>query len=231
VNAYGASKLAAEVAALALPRSIVLRLSLVYGPPTPRGGNKTSTFLQFIDTSLRSASAAPLQLFCDEIRCPVAIGDVCDACCRLVRLHSGSIDQLQPFLHQRVHCGGPAALSRVSMGEIVCRVRGYSFSDRVQSVTRDEAMSGAAFKFASPPDISMKGCLFMQLLQVRPSFCFHMLSMPLNMRLRHAARHAVTALLTVKTASEMIIGIWKSRTVKAFAHSPNMTSKKEISIL
>jgi hypothetical protein len=86
------------------------------------------------------------------------------------------------------------------MGEIVCRVRGYSFSDRVQSVTRDEAMSGAAFKFASPPDISMKGCLFMQLLQVRPSFYTHMLSMPLNMRLRHAARHVVTALLTAKTA-------------------------------
>jgi hypothetical protein len=46
----------------------------------------------------------------------------------------------------------------------------------------------------------MKGCLFMQLLQVRPSFYFHMLSMLLNMRLRHAARHVVTAPLTAKTA-------------------------------
>ena len=35
----------AEQAALALPCSIVLRLSLVYGPTTPRGGNKTTTWL------------------------------------------------------------------------------------------------------------------------------------------------------------------------------------------
>jgi dTDP-4-dehydrorhamnose reductase len=169
VNAYGASKLAAEHAALALPCSTVLRLSLVYGPATPRGGNKTSTFLQFMDATLGSATAPPLQLFCDEIRCPLAIRDVCDACCRLVVLYSGGVEQLEPFLQQRVHCGGPAALSRVAMGEILCQVRGYNVSDRVQSVTRDVAMADAAFKFASPPDISMKGNLFAQLLQVSTS--------------------------------------------------------------
>ena len=166
VNAYGASKLAAELAALSLPCSVVLRLSLVYGPPTPRGGNKTSTFLQFMDASLGNASAAALQLFSDEIRCPIAITDVCDACCRLISLFSGGLELLQPYLHQRLHCGGPTALSRVAMGEIVCSTRGYSFRDRVQSVTRDEAMADAAFKFNSPPDISMKGRLFQQLLQV-----------------------------------------------------------------
>jgi dTDP-4-dehydrorhamnose reductase len=173
VNAYGASKLAAEQAALALlQRCVVLRLSLVYGPAAPRGGNKTSTFLQFMDASLGNASAAPLQLFSDEIRCPVAVADVCHACCRLVSLCS-SPDQLQPFLQQRVHCGGPSALSRVGMGEAVCRVQGYSFSDRVLSVTRDVAMADAAFKFASPPDISMKGRLFAQLLQVRARAAAH----------------------------------------------------------
>jgi len=166
VNAYGASKLAAEHAALALHRCVVLRLSLVYGPATPRGGNKTSTFLQFMDASLGNAAAAPLQLFSDEIRCPVAVADVCDACCRLVSLCSSGHDQLLPFLQQRIHCGGPAALSRVAMGETVCRVQGYSFSDRVVPVTRDVAMADAAFKFASPPDISMNGRLFAQLLQV-----------------------------------------------------------------
>ena len=167
VNAYGASKLAAEHAALALPCSIVLRLSLVYGPTTPRGGNKTSTFLQFMDGNLANASAPPLQLFCDEIRCPIAVADVCDACCRLVLLHSTGLPQLQPFLHQRVHCGGPDALSRVAMGQTLCQIRGYSFSSRVQPVTRDALMSDAAFKFASPPDISMRGSLLAQLLQVR----------------------------------------------------------------
>ncbi len=166
VNSYGTSKLAAEHAALALSYSLVLRLSLVYGPATPRGGNKTSTFLQFMDTSLGSASAAPLQLFCDEIRCPIAITDVCDACCRLVSLCHRGADHVQPFLQQRVHCGGPDALSRVAMGEVVCRLRGYSFCDRVRSVTRDAAMAEAAFKFASPPDISMKGHLLTRLLQV-----------------------------------------------------------------
>jgi nucleoside-diphosphate-sugar epimerase len=167
VNAYGASKLAAEHAALALPCSIVLRLSLVYGPTTPRGGNKTSTFLQFMDGHLANASAPPLQLFSDEIRCPIAVADVCDACCRLVLLHSSGLPQLRPFLHQRVHCGGPDALSRVAMGQTLCQIRGYSFSSRVQSVTRDALMSDAAFKFASPPDISMRGSLLAQLLQVR----------------------------------------------------------------
>jgi dTDP-4-dehydrorhamnose reductase len=166
VNAYGAGKLAAEQAALSLPNSVVLRLSLVYGPPTPRGGNKTSTFLQFIDASLRDASSAPLQLFNDEIRCPIAIADVCDACSRLVLLFSSGLDHLQPFMHQRIHCGGPEALSRVAMGQIVCRVRGYNFEDRVRSVSRDVCMSDAAFKFNSPPDISMKGLLLPQLLQV-----------------------------------------------------------------
>jgi dTDP-4-dehydrorhamnose reductase len=171
VNAYGASKLAAEQAALSLPSSIVLRLSLVYGPPTPRGGNKTSTFLQFMDASLSDSSAAALQLFRDEIRCPIAITDVCDACCRLVTLFSSGLEHLQPFLHQRLHCGGPEALSRVAMGEIVCSTRGYSFRDRVQSVTRDEAMASATFKFKSPPDISMKGTLFQQLLKVMLPRC------------------------------------------------------------
>jgi dTDP-4-dehydrorhamnose reductase len=169
VNAYGQSKLAAEQAALALPCSIVLRLSLVYGPTTPRGGNKTTTFLQFMDGHLANASAPPLQLFSDEIRCPVAVADVCDACCRVVLLHCSGPSQLRPFLHQRVHCGGPDALSRVAMGQTLCQIRGYSFSARVQTVTRDVVMSDAAFKFASPPDISMKGSLFAQLLQVRDS--------------------------------------------------------------
>ncbi len=166
MNAYGTSKLAAEHAALVLPHSTVMRLSLVYGPATPRGGHKTSTFLQFMDASLGSSSAAPLQLFCDEIRCPIAIADVCDACCRMVTLCHDGAEHLQPFLQQRMHCGGPAALSRVAMGEVVCRLRGYSFSDRVRSVTREAAMAEAAFKFASPPDISMKGHLFTRLLQV-----------------------------------------------------------------
>jgi dTDP-4-dehydrorhamnose reductase len=134
VNAYDASKLAAEHAALALkffalPCSIVLRLSLVYGPTTPRGGNKTRTFLQFMDGHLANASAPPLQLFSDEIRCPIAVADVCDACRRLVLLQNSTrLPQLRPFLHQRVHCGGPDALSRVAMGQPLCQTRGYSFS-------------------------------------------------------------------------------------------------------
>ena len=166
VNTYGASKLAAELEALALPCSIVLRLSLVYGPCTPRGGHKTSTFLQFIDASLGDAAAAPLQLFCDEFRCPIAIVDVCDACCRLVTLFSSGLDLLQPYLHQRMHCGGPESLSRVAMGETVCRLRKYSFNDRVQSITRGAAMANAALQVPSPLDISMKGQLLAQLLQV-----------------------------------------------------------------
>jgi hypothetical protein len=128
-----------------------------------------------------------------QVNSCTSVADVCDACCRLVSLCISGHDQLQPFLQQRIHCGGPAALSRGAMGETVCQVQGYSFNNRAVPVTRDVAMADAACKVASPPGISMNGRLFAQLLHVSCRAAAHIRARLFVDAMPHASRDASNA--------------------------------------
>lgn len=53
VNAYGRTKVQAEVLVRSWPRHAILRCSLIYGPPPPRRPVARPLFLQWLDGALR----------------------------------------------------------------------------------------------------------------------------------------------------------------------------------
>ena len=112
INAYGASKAAAEavVAALA-PQAVWVRTSLIYGSQPP-------------DTHTRMAQemAAGLRagvLFTDEYRCPIFVDDLA-----LALLELSTRDDAGPL-----HVAGPQVLSRYEFGAALLRWAGDDPSD------------------------------------------------------------------------------------------------------
>ena len=101
-NAYGASKRAAEAAVAARwPRHAVLRPSAIVGPPPPGAPVSRPLFLQWLDGAL--AGGTPTEMFEDEFRSVVYVGDVCAAVAALLRLQAAGRDPP----HRVINLGGP----------------------------------------------------------------------------------------------------------------------------
>lgn len=101
LSAYGRQKLAAEHAVLAEPRSVVVRLPLLYGLPAVQ---RTPSF--FLHMTQQLLQDAPLALFTDDVRTPL---DYVSACAALLRVAESSLSGV-------VHLGGFEAVSRFELG-------------------------------------------------------------------------------------------------------------------
>jgi dTDP-4-dehydrorhamnose reductase len=100
LSVYGRTKLEAERAVLAIPRSAVLRPSLLFGPT--RVGRPS-----FFDQQLAALrERKPLTLFTDEWRTPLSLITAARALAALVRSDFCGL----------LHLGGPERLSRWEMG-------------------------------------------------------------------------------------------------------------------
>jgi dTDP-4-dehydrorhamnose reductase len=89
VNAYGASKRAAEAAVRARwpARHAILRSSIILGPQPPAPVGRP-LFLQWLDGAL--AADAGVELFEDEFRSPVDVADLVAACAALLARDAGA---------------------------------------------------------------------------------------------------------------------------------------------
>jgi len=103
VGAYGESKAAAEAAvAVACPGAVLVRTSLIYG------GAEPSTY--------ELAALDPAQTFYeDEVRCPVAAGDLAAALVELAAL---------PGVSGPLHVAGADAVSRLELARLFAAARG-----------------------------------------------------------------------------------------------------------
>lgn len=116
---------------------VILRLSLLYG----RGnGLRLCSFEKLEQQALRGDRA---NLFVDQFRSPLYIGDALEAITRLTH----SKDQKGLF-----HLGGPQRMSRFEFGESFCTVYGFP-----QTLLVPIEMSKAKLQAPRPPDCSLLG--------------------------------------------------------------------------
>jgi dTDP-4-dehydrorhamnose reductase len=134
LSVYGRTKLEAEGAARAAPRSVVARLSLLYGPSI----NGRASFFDEQTAALREGRK--VTLFTDEWRTPL---DLTTAARALVALASS--DRAGIF-----HIGGPERLSRYEMGARLAAALGADAS-AIVAATR----GGVAAAEPRPRDTSL----------------------------------------------------------------------------
>jgi dTDP-4-dehydrorhamnose reductase len=101
LSVYGRTKAAAEMAVLAHPGSVVIRVSLLYGPSL----TERPSFFDQLVTGLRTGR--PPRLFADEWRTPLSLATA-------ARALAGILDSDFVGL---LHLGGPDRLSRLEMGQ------------------------------------------------------------------------------------------------------------------
>lgn len=102
------------------PVCIVLRPTNILGPRHPYLSNGTK-FLQWLDAQLRCD--VPLKLFRDELRNYVWVEDLAAVVTRLIQDFPASLP-----LQRLLHCGGPDALSRVDVAQLLAGAKGYSLT-------------------------------------------------------------------------------------------------------
>ena len=141
VNAYGRTKLDFEQALAQRRHAVVLRSSLILGPPTPEKCRKQS-FLQFCDGKFADGCAA--DFYVDEYRSVVHVADVVEVIRRFV--HGGATTA--PGVY---NMGGPERVNRYEVALAVCRHRGYD----VTLARRAHRSAISANLVPSPPDITM----------------------------------------------------------------------------
>jgi dTDP-4-dehydrorhamnose reductase len=135
LSRYGLTKLAGEAAIRALPRGIVLRAPLLFGPGVRgRGG-----FLGWMRRTLAHGEA--LTLFEDEYRTPASTACIADAVARLL------VAQAPGHLF---HAGGPERLSRLDLGRILCEAEGYD-----PALLRAARLRDSTYPAPRPADVSL----------------------------------------------------------------------------
>jgi dTDP-4-dehydrorhamnose reductase len=151
LSIYGKTKLAAEKVALAHPRNVVARVSLLFGPTLVA---RPSFFDEQV-ASLRDRR--PCQLFSDEWRTPLGLHTAARVLAAL------SFSDFQGT----IHLGGPERLSRLEMGLRLARFFGHDPSNLV-STTRNQGSSSET----RPRDLALDSALFGRLFpgEPRPSF-------------------------------------------------------------
>jgi dTDP-4-dehydrorhamnose reductase len=107
ITEYGRSKAAAEEAVAAAHRgAAIVRTSLIYGGAEPSGHEQAAL--------AAAAGRADLAFFTDEIRCPIAVGDLAAALLELAEARFCGI----------LHVAGADAVSRLEFAELVARAGG-----------------------------------------------------------------------------------------------------------
>jgi dTDP-4-dehydrorhamnose reductase len=122
ISVYGRSKADAEVAALAAPRGVVARVSLLYGPSLV--GRPSF----FDDQVAALRGGRPVSLFADEFRTPL---DLATAAKALLELASSDYTGI-------LHIGGPERMSRLEMGQRLAKYLGSS-ADVFLATRRDQS--------------------------------------------------------------------------------------------
>jgi dTDP-4-dehydrorhamnose reductase len=121
LSVYGRTKAAAEEAVRGVPRGLVARVSLLYGPS--RSGRPS-----FFDEQVAALQQGrPLTLFHDEWRTPL---DLATAARALLQLASSEVSGV-------LHIGGPERLSRLEMGQRLARFLGVA-GENIVSVGRSD---------------------------------------------------------------------------------------------
>ncbi|MEW5300359.1 MAG: hypothetical protein WDW36_003295 [Sanguina aurantia] len=155
VNVYGRSKLEAEQAVQAAwPHHVILRSSIIYGPPPPQPVSR-ALFLQFVEGVLRDQRQT--SFFDDEWRSPIFVGDIVKVCDKLLGMAS------LPAERKTYNMGGPERLSRVDMAHQVAEARGFG-SRCILPASASSVDRGVA----SPADISMDSSELSKLLGMAP---------------------------------------------------------------
>jgi dTDP-4-dehydrorhamnose reductase len=132
-SVYGRTKRAAEEAVLAFAGTIVVRVSLLFGPrltdshevvprDTPsRGRTERKGFFDQQLETLRSGK--PLTLFDDEWRTPLSLRSAAESLVAIARSDDEGL----------LHLGGPERMSRYDMGMRLASVLGCSFSEMTRA--------------------------------------------------------------------------------------------------
>ncbi len=147
LSVYGRLKLEAEAVVHTLPRGMVVRTALVYGPPAT---HKASFLGWMID---RLTQKQPLILFEDEVRTPIFVCDLCDTLIWLAQ-HG------QPGLW---HAGGPQRLSRVQMGHLLCDAFGFD-----PGLIAPKRLADSAYPAPRPADVSLDCTKLWAQLPIQP---------------------------------------------------------------
>ncbi len=145
---YGQSKLAGEeLVREILPGHPILRLPLMYGPPSPFSGSS----LDFIFKGFRERSR--INLFIDQFRTPLYVEDA-----------GGGIELLltKPELGETYHLGGGERINRAEFGYRTAEIFDYD-----PSVINPVRMSEMPHYPPSPPDASLNSDLFFRVTGFR----------------------------------------------------------------
>lgn len=140
-SVYGRTKVAAEHEVLAHDGTLVVRLPLMYGFPA---NNRETTFVKQVK-ALREH--APLDLFIDEFRTPIALRDAAAALIALARGGDAGV----------IHVAGPERLSRLQMVERFAIALGVS-AVHANPISR----LAAAAPEPRPADLSLDGRRFVE---------------------------------------------------------------------
>ena len=134
ISVYSRTKQAGEELTRELaPNHAVVRASLIYGPDAPN----RACFLSWMHEGCRKGS---LNLFTDEYRTPIYVGDLAQLLLLLT----------ETDFCGDLHAGGPERLSRFEFGLKFCRVFGYDRSTLIKKMLSEvELMS------YRPPDASL----------------------------------------------------------------------------
>lgn len=150
LSVYAQTKAAAENAVLAVPRGIVLRVSLLFGPSI--AGRRS-----FFDEQLEALrEGRPITLYEDEWRTPLGLVTAAQALLAVVRSDTLGI----------LHLGGPERMSRLEMGLRLASFLGVDPSSVVaQSRNRVPAAE------PRPRDTSLDATRWRQLFPAQPWPC------------------------------------------------------------
>lgn len=130
LSVYAREKLRAEkILHRVLPEtSVVLRAALLYGPPATH----KASFLGWMATALRAGK--PLELFTDERRTPLYVGDLAAACLALCAPDEALLARNATGTF---HAGGPETLTRFEMGQRLADVLGVANPNLVARSLRE----------------------------------------------------------------------------------------------
>jgi len=143
ITPYGEAKAAAErLVAEAHPDALIVRTSLIYGGEAP--GPHEQLVLDAL------AGRADLAFFTDELRCPIAVGDLAEALLELAPAERAG----------RLHVAGADVVSRYAFAMLIAAAHG-------QDPARLRAASSASSEVRRPRNCALDSRLARRLLQTR----------------------------------------------------------------
>jgi len=143
ITPYGEAKAAAELlVAEAHPAALIVRTSLIYG------GGQPSPHEQLALNAL--GGQADVAFFTDELRCPIAVGDLATALLEVAPTDRAG----------RLHIAGADVVSRYEFAQLVAAAHG-------QDPARLRAAASATSSVRRPRNCALDSSLARQLLQTR----------------------------------------------------------------